>query len=395
MDDLTGLLEFATPKQRQVLEARIAGKSWVTIQAELGVQSANALKTIASLKRRASRLGWSPQHNMTHTVPEGYTVKGVSTLYNAEGQVTAQWVKSSAEREQEEARLRAFVDGLCESITPCKHKPIPKAIKHDPNLMSGIFIGDAHIGMRAFGVETKHADFDVDIAIEQLRDAINDLVEKAPSAETGLLVNVGDFMHANTQHNTTYSGTPLDVDTRHYRVMKAAGEIMQYMVDRMLMKFKKVILVIARGNHDTDASGAIQLMMEFYYRRENRVQVLPTDGFYHYIEFGKWLLGIHHGDKQKPESLAGAMPRDMPEAWGRTVNRMWCVGHYHKDAVKTLPGVKWKVFAALPPPDSWHASHGYVGHGEMEMITFRKDGTTHSTYTHTILQPRIEPDVRI
>lgn len=287
------------------------------------------------------------------------------------------------------------MDGLCAGVKPTKPKPLPKAVKHDKNLMSGIFIGDAHIGMRAFGVETKHSNFDVDIGVQQLRDAVDYLVEKAPSAETGLLVDVGDFLHANTQHNTTFSGTPLDTDTRHYQVMKAAGEVMEYMINRMLAKFKKVIVVIARGNHNTDAAGAVQLMMEFYYKKEPRVNILPVDGFYHYIEYGKWLLGIHHGDKQRPRDLAASMARDMPEAWARTTHRLWCTGHYHKEEVKTYPGVKHKVFGALPPPDSWHASRGYSGDGEMEMITFRREGGKHSTYTYEIIQPRVEPDVRI
>jgi len=74
---------------------------------------------------------------------------------------------------------------------------------------------------------------------------------------------------------------------------------------------------------------------------------------------------------------------------------MWATGHYHKDAVKTLAGVKHKVFAALPPPDAWHSAHGYAGDGEMEMWTFRKSGGVHSTHVYNIPQPRTEPDVRI
>jgi rhodanese-related sulfurtransferase len=178
-------------------------------------------------------------------------------------------------------------------------------------------------------------------------------------------------------------------------VMEAAAEVMAYMVDRMLDKHKRVILVCARGNHDTDAAGALALMMKFYYRKEERVNVLDSHGFYHYIEYGNWLLGIHHGDKQKMESLAGSMARDMAQAWGRTTHRLWCLGHFHKDAVKTLPGVKCKIFAALPPPDSWHASHGYAGDGEMEMMTFRREGGLYSTHVYNIPQPRHEPDVMI
>lgn len=390
------LLEFCkTDAQRENIAAIIKHGSAQKAARALGKNRRSVDSSLVRVKGYAARQGHSPEHDMTHLVPDGYHVKGTSTLYGEDGKPRIQWVKSQLSREQEREAFEAFIDGLNEKIIPAKPKPMPKARKHDPSLMTGVFIGDAHIGMRAFGKETKHSDFDTDIAVEQLRNAIDYLVDMAEPTETGMLVNVGDLVHANTQHGQTYGGTPLDVDTRHYRVMKAAGEIMIYMVDRMLTKHKKVIVICARGNHDTDAAGAVQLMLEFYYHKERRVQVLPTDGFYHYVEYGNWLLGVHHGDKQKPESLAGAMARDMASAWGRTTHRMWCTGHFHKDAVKTLAGVKHKVFAALPPPDSWHASHGFAGDGEMEMLTFRRSGGLHSSFVYNLPQPRHEPDVAI
>jgi hypothetical protein len=104
---------------------------------------------------------------------------------------------------------------------------------------------------------------------------------------------------------------------------------------------------------------AIELMLSFYYEKEPRVNILETIGHYHYVEYGKWLIGVTHGNNQKADALAGSMPRDMAQAWGRTTHRLWATGHYHKEAVKTFPGVKHKVFAALPPPDAWHSSHGF------------------------------------
>ena len=388
--------DFAgTDREREVCEAVEQHGGIRPAAKALKVKHPGVHKIWHRVKARAAKQGHSPEHDMAHTVPDGYLVDGVSTLYGDEGQLKQQWVKSRVDRERQHELYLAYMDGLCKNITPRDPAPAPRVKMHTQDMMAGIFIGDAHIGMRAFGRETKHSDFDTGIATAQLREGCDYLVEKAEPTETGLLVNVGDFMHANTQHNTTFSGTPLDVDTRHNMVMEAAGETLAYMVDRMLTKFKKVVLVCARGNHDTDAAGALALMMRFYYRQEPRVEVLRTDGFYHYIEYGNWLLGIHHGDKQKPESLAGSMARDMPRAWGRTTHRMWCVGHFHKDAVKTLPGVKYKVFGALPPPDSWHASHGYAGDGEMEMWTFKRDGGVHSKHSFEIPQPVAEPDVAI
>ena len=397
MQDLIEILEttIGTKRQREIAAVVVSGVTQREAAERLDIDKRNVERAIQALRKSGARSGISPEADTLGRAPEGYMVKGKSTFYNEHGVPVRQWVKTDVIKEQMGEMLRGYVDGLCDDIKPAMRKPISKMIKHAPDLMTGIFIGDAHVGMRAFATETKHSNFDTDIATAQLRDAINYLVEKAEQTETGLLVNVGDFLHANTQHGTTYGGTPLDVDTRHYRVMKAAAEVMQYMCDRMLEKFKKIVIVMARGNHDTDAAGAVQLMLEFYYHKEPRVHVLPTDGFYHYLEYGNWLLGVHHGDKQKPESLAASMAADMPEAWGRTTHRMWCTGHFHKDALKTMPGVKHKVFAALPPPDSWHASHGYGGDGEMEMLTFKREGGLYSSHMYNIVKPRHEPDVKI
>ena len=334
-------------------------------------------------------------------VPPPHFLKGQSTYYKidpdtGEKTAVAQWHKTDFLKEQKADSLKDFVEGMKAEIPVFAPKPKTKDIKRD-DLMPSIFIGDAHIGMRAFGKETKHSDFDTGIATSQIRDAIDYLVDKAEFATNGLLVDVGDYTHANGSSNTTFAGTPLDVDTRHRSTLYAAAMTMRYSIDRMLEKVDNLYVIIAKGNHNNDVAPAIELMLSFCYEKEPRVHIQETHGYYHYFEYGKWLLGVTHGDKQPAERLAGSMARDMSEAWGRTLSssRMWCTGHYHKEAVKVLAGVKHKVFAALPPPDAWHSSHGYSGDGEMEMMTFRKEGGVHSSHVYTIPQPKREPDVRI
>jgi UDP-2,3-diacylglucosamine pyrophosphatase LpxH len=390
------LLDYCnTDRQREIVALYEQGLTMTEIARQLGGKRNIVSESYHRVAKRAALQGYSPDHDMTKTVPPGFSVKGVSTYYNDEGKPIGQWVKSQADAQMREEMLRGFVEGLCEGVKPAKPQKMPKRAKLHKDLMPSIFIGDAHIGMKAFGIETKHHDFDTKIATSQLRQAFDYLVNLAEPSEQSLFVNVGDLIHANTQHGTTVSGTPLDNDTRHYSVMRAAAQTMAYGINLKLTKHRHVTVVMARGNHDSDAAGAVQLMLDFYYKDEPRVTVLPTHGFYHYLEYGKWLLGIHHGNSQKPASLASSMARDMAEAWGRTTHRMWCTGHYHKEAVQTLPGVKHKIFGALPPPDSWHAAHGFAGDGEMEMLTFRKGGGLHSSFVFNVPQPRIEPDLRI
>jgi hypothetical protein len=72
-----------------------------------------------------------------------------------------------------------------------------KAKKFADDLLPTIVIGDAHFGMRADARETKARDYDTKIASNDMLDAIEYLVDAAPASEQALLVNVGDFIHAN------------------------------------------------------------------------------------------------------------------------------------------------------------------------------------------------------
>jgi len=387
------LIDYATERQKEHLEAAIKHGSCLAADKVLGVSRNYTSKVIKDVERRAAKAGYSPNAGVNRPTMAGFELKRVSTLArNDLGE--PQWQIQEQSKANQAKALQDYVKGLCAEIEQVKPS---KAAYHDyaSDLMPSIFIGDAHIGMRAYGKETKHHNFDTKIATEQLRDAVDFLIDKAEPADTGLLVDVGDYTHADNHADTTTAGTALDSDTRYHSTMYQAAMCMRHMIGRMLEKCKEVVVVVARGNHNDNSAPAIQLMLSFYFEKEPRVRILDTESYYHYIEYGKWLLGITHGDKQKPESLAGSMARDMAGAWGRTTHRMWCTGHYHKESVKTLPGVKHKVFAALPPPDSWHASRGFSGDGEMEMITFRKEGGIHSSHVYNIPRPSVEPDVRL
>jgi hypothetical protein len=376
----------------------IEGKTQRQIAKIEQIAARNVNARAERIKIMLRKHGYDPEQGLTRITPAPFTVKGRSELVkvaeDGSETVAMYWNKTETGKADPAEAMRQFVEGLKDEIAPVKPTKAAK-LNYRSDLMPSIFIGDAHIGMRAQGKETKHHNFDTAIAITQLRDAADYLTERAEPAKVGMLVDVGDYTHADSHNNTTTAGTPLDVDTRHRSTMYQAAMTMRYMIGKMLEKCESVHVIIARGNHNENVAPAIELMLTFYYENEPRVNILPTIGHYHYVEYGNWLIGVTHGNNQKAEALAGSMARDMAQAWGRTTHRLWATGHYHKDAVKTLPGVKHKVFAALPPPDAWHASHGFAGDGEMEMWTFRKTGGVHSTHVYNIPRPIIEPDVRI
>jgi len=390
------ILDFCrTPRQRELLEAWIelgsaakAAKQHNTVQPVLS-------RIKAKVEKRAALGGVFPDYDMSSKIAPGMELNNGYSLMTRTPEGEPIWLKVSPEKLKIEEHLRQFVDGLCEDIKPIKPAPKPRAKRVDSDLMAAIAIGDAHYGMYAHGQETKHSNFNSQIAYDNMCAAVDDLVDRAPAAETGMLVDVGDYTHSNSSLDQTLAGTKVDVDGRHGRTMDVASEGMVYAIRKMLTKFPKVVVVIARGNHNPDVALAIQRILAAFFKDEPRVKILDTHGYFHYIEWGQWLIGVNHGDKMKAEKLVSVMSRDMAAAWGRTTSRMWMLGHFHHQDVKELDGCYVQKFAALPPPDSWHASKGYSSVQAMQMIVFKKGGGRHSTLIYELPRPVNEVDATI
>ena len=390
-----GLLKYATARQAEYINAVNSTGSERAGAKQLGIARQTIQNQIQRLKEKAAREGYTPGRFCHEGVEPGFTTKRISTHINAAGEQSGWHIQEPSKVEQAEA-LRGFLEGLLQDVIPAPATPLhtlSDGREHITELMTGIFIGDAHIGMRAYSKETRGRDFDTDIATAQLREAADYLVDKAEATEYGVLFEVGDFTHQDNHNDTTTAGTRLDSDTRYSRVMMEAALTMRYFIDKMLSKFQKVIVIIARGNHNDNSAVAIRGMLHFYYSHDDRVIVIDNQSYYQYFEFGKWLFSVHHGHKQKPEELVATMARDMAAAWGRTLYRMIVTGHYHRKSVTPLKGAEHRVFGALTPPDSWHSSMGYGGHGEMEMITFKKEGGIHSSHMFNSPAPANEPDL--
>ena len=109
----TTLASYATVRQLEYLEAVEAHGSNNKAAQALGVTRRSIVKSLLALRQRAAKMGHSPAHGMTRTVPDGYTVKGVSTLYNGKGELAAQWVKSTVDNDRREEMLREAFKEQC------------------------------------------------------------------------------------------------------------------------------------------------------------------------------------------------------------------------------------------------------------------------------------------
>ncbi len=393
------LIDYAkTARQREAIKAwEECGEVAVNAAALLGITPSTMRDHVKAVKNYASQQGYSDNWDARRHVPEGEVVIGRS-IYTQDDEGNKAWLKTKrtlTEAERDKA-LKAFVDGLVKGLKPYKPKAKPKTKKFADDLLPSIVIGDAHFGMRADARETKEQDYDTKIAAKSHLEGIDYLTSVSTPSQHSLLVNVGDFIHANGSAGTTFGGTRLDVDTRIEVVLEIAAQTFIFAIERMLSQHKNVSVIIARGNHDSDTAIALALILKFYYQKEKRVNILDPHGFFHTLVFGKTLIAVHHGDKIKAPKLAAILPRMLPEQWSSTNYRKWLVGHiHHQNAIETDNGVFVESFGTLAFPDSYHASHGYSASSVMTQITFHRDGGEALRHIYKIRDSRKVPDLTL
>lgn len=302
----------------------------------------------------------------------GMTVTGRSTLTDLRtGEPVMEWVKAIADKGELRAEFLRFVE---EASAPLKglapHIPAPAASVSD--LLAVYPIGDHHYGMKADPDETGDA-YDCKIATRRLTAAVDHLCATAPPCREALLLNLGDYYHANDSTNQTpASGNLMDVDTRFGQVFDTGAMALIHCVLRLLEKHQTVHVWNMRGNHDPDAAQALTVAMAFYFHAEPRVKVDRGTSLYKFMRFGKNLVASHHGHGAKQADLPLLMAVDRKDDWAATEHRVWHVGHFHHKAMKEHPGCDVEVHRTLAGTDAWHAGKGYRSKRDMQVIIYHR-----------------------
>jgi hypothetical protein len=363
------LWEYATDKQKQILSAVQKEGSIKEAAKVLSISRTTVAHYIMMAKRQAAKHGYAPEYGLNNPTPPGFAIKGTSTLYDAAtGEAKLQWVKTSPEAENLQQALKEFCDGLTEDMKG-KSKVIAPPNISDSDLLTIYGIGDPHLGLHAWGKETG-TDFDLDIAERVNKAAFDRLIASSPESRTALIMEVGDLLHAdNNTARTPTSGNPLDVDTRHAKVMQVAARMLRHMIEHALRKHEKVVVWLVRGNHDIHSSYAISLILSAFYENNKRVQVDLSPGPYKYMRFGEVMIASVHGDGAKPADMPLIMATDRREDWGATKHRYVYTGHIHHETRKEIMGTIVESLRSLAPSDAWHNWKGYRAGRDMKAIT--------------------------
>jgi UDP-2,3-diacylglucosamine pyrophosphatase LpxH len=313
-----------------------------------------------------AKSGHAPAHDMVHTVPPGFEVKGVSTAYRPDGSIAYQWVKSRIDPEQQAAIMAAAFRGMAEDLP--RVEPRPARGNYMAELLTGYPIGDPHFGMRAWAAETGD-DWDLAIAEQVHCGAMAALVAAAPPTEQAVIVNLGDALHYDSMEaKTPRSGHFLDADGRYAKMVRVWLKVIRQCIESALEKHQRVHVINVQGNHDETGAIWTSVALSAIYEREPRVTVETSPSLFSYYRFGKVLIGAHHGHTCKAANLPSVMAADRPDDWGQTRHRYWWTGHIHHESVKEFPGVSVESFNTLASKDAYATAGGWRSRETMQAI---------------------------
>ena len=357
-----------TDNQKTILSKLASGMTQKETAKELNIGLRSVERTVQRVRKKAELL----QHTNNTQIPSGYHIKGTSTLQDADGTTKLQWVKIDQDAVDKLEALKEAVHEIAETIEG-RAKPMEVPAYTDADQMTVYTIGDAHIGMYAWAAEAGE-DFNLEIAEHDLIESMTRLVKSSPCSDTAMIVDVGDFFHADNQMNeTAKSANKLDVDSRWAKVLQIGLNIMVALVDKALTKHRTIIVRNAIGNHNEHSAIFLSVYLSSWFRNEPRVIVEKSPAMFWYHHFGKNLFGVTHGHTAKPQELGEIMAHDCESIWSDTQYRYWFTGHIHHDSVKEFRTCKVESFRTLAAKDSWHAGAGYRSGRDMKAIVFHKD----------------------
>ena len=365
------LRKYANEHQLEILNAVIKYGSSRQAAKELKKDRRGIDRILDRIRANAAAHGYSPEHDMTQTVPDGFGIKGVSTLYTG-GEVKSQWVKSQIDPQKQREVYEAAIQAMASSIP--KEKGVKKptiGVKED--LLSLYVLTDYHLGMLAWGEETG-ADWDIKIAEDLLVAWFLSAVQMGPKTKVGILGQLGDLLHYDGMEAVTpASKNILDADSRFQKVVRVAIRAFRRIIREMLKHHEQVHIIHAEGNHDPASSIWLRELFSALYEDEPRVTVeLSADPYYCY-EFGDTSLFFHHGHKKKLTAIDEVFVAKFREVFGRTHHSYAHMGHYHHKHVLETTLMEVEQHRTLASPDAYASRGGWISGRSATKINYHKD----------------------
>lgn len=362
------LASYATVRQLEYLEAIDKCGSTREAAIALKINRRTLQRSMEMLRIKAARSGYAPEYNMTHMTAPGFRVKGTSTYYDESGTPKGQWVKTTEDAAQRDQAIRDAFAAMADDLPRLDPTPSPTVL--NTQLATLYTLTDCHVGMLSWGRETG-ADWDLDIAEATLVGCFEQMIHAAPPATTGVVAQLGDFLHQDSIEAVTPTNRHLlDADGRFSKVVTVAVRVLRRIISMALTKHDKVIVIMAEGNHDITSSIWLRVMFRTLFENEPRVEVIDSELPYYVYQHGQTMLAFHHGHLKKNSDLPLLFAAQFPQVWGSTVKRYVHTGHRHHIEEKEHSGMLVVQHATLAARDAYAARGGWIAERQVKAITY-------------------------
>lgn len=375
-DPFTGLderlKEWASPTQEKYLDAVNLHGSAAAAAKALGVHKSGVARSIKALMRNAARRGYAPGH-WTSGVAPGY-ILGKVTVQEGPSGVERVWKRQHPELAELQEQAREIIAAMKEEIPASRVVSRPSLV--NSSMLTQYTVTDYHMGelCHAIDADGRGADWNLEIAEELLVGAIEHLAAKSPDSETAIVALLGDLLHYDGPDPVTpTSRHPVHSDGSQRRMVRATVRSVRRVIQHLLTKHAKVLIVVMEGNHDLAGTPWLQEILLTHYENDPRVEVSDNTTPFYAIQFGCNFLGFHHGHRKKKEALPILFAAMFRKIWGLTTKGYIHTGHLHQEDTKEHPGVKVMQHPTMQAPGHHTLSGGWMSEREMTAIHYHAD----------------------
>lgn len=305
-------------------------------------------------------------------IAEGQELTGTSALIDPKtGEAKLVWVKSKTDQD----KIRSFREGIVNAATKAA-KPLPcierKTLAVNEDQMSCYVLSDFHLGMYATQLESGE-DWSTEKAGQLMNEWIDKAVSLTPQTHTGLLLQLGDFLHFDSITPVTPANKHvLDADVRFSTLTELAATSIMRAITRMLERHEEVHVILASGNHDESSSIWLRTMFSILYKDNPRVTINRSETDYYCFEWGDTSIFAHHGHKRRLTDVSKTFVSQYRDVFGRTKYSYGHIGHFHHTAASEDNLMQVEIHPTLAPKDAYASKGGWHSQRQSRTIIYDK-----------------------
>lgn len=363
--------EWATPRQREYIDAVNKHGSQRAAARALGVAKSAVDAAISRVKAAAAKAGYSPDHGLVAPYPDGFRMGKATIQRGPTGEIERTWERMCEDTKRQRELMQAAFEAMAADLP--RVAPIPYTGTPDADLLNCYVITDFHLGALSWEPETG-ASWDMEIAERTLVEWFARAIEQSPPAGTALLAQISDLLHWDGFDAVTPASKHLlDADSRFPKLVRVAIRVLRQVITMLLEKHERLHIIMADANHDPVSQVWLREWLAILYENEPRVTVDTSPSPYNAYEFGKVAIFTHHGHKRNVKNVAEVFAAQFREMFGRTKYAYAHMGHLHHVDVKENNLMIVEQHRTLAAADAYTARGGWISGRDAKVITYHQD----------------------